>query len=158
MGWTRHFPGGIRQRASIVPPQERGGQKRRSSWARPDTLRRRRRRSRASHAPIIVWTATQGRCRRVRPIISCQFATAKMSDAESPSGVSKRVDQRLLTALASCQRQVMTLRGMPVAPMKNRGVKDSAVIPNPAGIKDGTRSYSGTRGCSKAFRPARPVR
>jgi hypothetical protein len=32
-------------------------------------------------APISFETVTQGRCHRVRPIISCPFATATMSDA-----------------------------------------------------------------------------
>ena len=32
-------------------------------------------------APIIVWSVTQGSCRRVHPIINCRFATATMSAA-----------------------------------------------------------------------------
>jgi hypothetical protein len=32
-------------------------------------------------APVIVQSVMRGRCRRVRPIISCRFATATMSDA-----------------------------------------------------------------------------
>jgi hypothetical protein len=33
-----------------------------------------------SHAPISVSAVTRGRCRRVRLVIRCQFATATMSD------------------------------------------------------------------------------
>ena len=50
---------------------------------------------RDTDAPIVVQSVTRGRCRRVRPIISCRFATATMSVRR---GVSKRVDHRLSVA------------------------------------------------------------
>jgi len=39
-----------------------------------------------THAPIIVQTVTRGRCRRVRPIVSCRFLAATMS---APCGAAR---------------------------------------------------------------------
>ena len=56
------------------------------------------RRGGKTHAPILAYLVTRGTCGRVRPIISCRFTAVTVSDGRSPTGVSKRVDQRISVA------------------------------------------------------------